>query len=70
MITVESILSISAQQGATCMYSREQLEIFPQEKLDAIFAGIAALEKRRPWKREMKIPPLRRGRKKKSKKVS
>lgn len=43
--TVDDILNLSRKQGYTCMYSREELEAFPQERLDVIFAGIAALKK-------------------------
>lgn len=43
--TVDDILELSHKQGYTCMYTREELETFPQERLDVIYAGIAALGK-------------------------
>lgn len=65
--TVDDILNLSHKQGYTCMYSKAELETFPQEKLDVIYAGIEALEHRKPWRRDNKIKfsPLKRGRKKK-----
>lgn len=67
MPTIDDILNLSHKQGYTCMYTREELETFPQEKLDAIYAGIEALGHRRPWRRDdkIKLSPLKRGRKKK-----
>ncbi|MFA5714946.1 MAG: hypothetical protein WC998_04360 [Candidatus Paceibacterota bacterium] len=50
-ITPDGILKLSSSQNATCMYSTEELATFPQEKLQAICAGIAALDDRRPWRR-------------------
>lgn len=42
-ITPDDILKLSHEQGATCMYTKAELEKFPQMELDIIFAGIQEL---------------------------
>lgn len=46
MPTVEDILDLSASQGCTCIYTKEQLEAMTQEELEVIYKGIKALRKR------------------------
>ena len=48
--TPEDILKLSSEQNYTCMYTREELEKFSQEKLNTIYTGISELPRRRPWR--------------------
>jgi hypothetical protein len=57
-ITPDDILKLSASQHATCMYTKAELETFPQVKLDTIFEGIKAIGKPGSWRRERSLRQL------------